>query len=119
MKKTYQGSCHCGAVRFEADIVLDHVRVCDCSICRRRGALNHRVEEADFRLLTALDDMALYQFNTHTAKDYFAAPVAFCRSGDRERRPMSGPSMSDAWTMSISTPFPSNAFSEAGCHSPR
>ena len=31
-------------VKFEVDADLDHVRVCDCSICRRRGALNHRVQ---------------------------------------------------------------------------
>jgi hypothetical protein len=40
--QTYAGSCHCGAVRFEVDLELDHVRVWDCSICRKRGALNHR-----------------------------------------------------------------------------
>lgn len=39
----FEGSCHCGAVRFEVETELDHVRICDCSICRRRGALNHRV----------------------------------------------------------------------------
>ena len=39
MKATYQGSCHCGRVRFEIDAVLTHVRVCDCSMCRHRGAL--------------------------------------------------------------------------------
>jgi hypothetical protein len=94
MKETYQGSCHCGAVRFEADVILDHVRVCDCSICRRRGALNHRVEEADFRLLTALDEMALYQFNTRIAKDYF------CRicGVSPFRRPRTAP---DLWTINV------------------
>ena len=71
MKQTYRGSCHCGKVRFEVEVDLDHVRSCDCSICRRRGALLHRVEEQDFRLLTPLQDLTLYQWHTKTAKDYF------------------------------------------------
>ena len=69
--RTYQGSCHCRRVRFEVDIDLDHVRVCDCSICRKRGALNHRVEENQLRLLTPLDELTLYQWHTRTAEDYF------------------------------------------------
>jgi hypothetical protein len=68
---TYEGSCHCGAVRFEIDAELDHVRVCDCSICRRRGALIHRVPPERFRLLTPIDDLTLYTFHTQTARDYF------------------------------------------------
>lgn len=82
MKITYRGACHCGRTRFEVDADLDHVRVCDCSICRRRGALIHRVEEQDLRLLTPLDDLALYQFHTRTAKDYFCTTcgiLPFCR----------------------------------------
>jgi hypothetical protein len=68
---TYQGSCHCGRVRFEVDALLDHVRVCDCSICRKRGALIHRVSDDQLRMLTPLEDMTLYSWNTHTARDYF------------------------------------------------
>ena len=72
MTKTYSGSCHCGKVRFEVDANLDHVRRCDCSICRKRGALTHRVEESAFRLLTPpLDELSLYQWHTKTARDYF------------------------------------------------
>jgi hypothetical protein len=69
--KTYKGSCHCGRVRFEVDLDLDHVRSCDCSICRKRGALIHRVEAVQVRFLTPLDDMTLYQWHTRTAEDYF------------------------------------------------
>ncbi len=61
MKQTYSGSCHCGAVRFEVNADLDHVRVCDCSICRRRGASIHRVEEQDLRLLSPLENLMLYE----------------------------------------------------------
>jgi len=71
MIQTYQGSCHCGQVRFEVDTDLDHVRVCDCSLCRKRSALNHRVEASNFRLLTPLENLSLYQWHTRTATDYF------------------------------------------------
>jgi len=68
---SYRGSCHCGRVRFEVELELDHVRSCDCSICRKRGALIHRVEEHQLRLLTPLDDLTLYQWHTLTGEDYF------------------------------------------------
>ena len=71
MTKTYQGSCHCGRVRFEVDVDLDHVRRCDCSLCHKRGALNHRVEASCFRLLTPLEELSTYQWHTRTATDYF------------------------------------------------
>ena len=73
MLKTYTGSCHCGLTRFEFDLELDHVRVCDCSICKRRGALIHRVPEDALRILTPLSALTVYQWHTRTAKDFFCA----------------------------------------------
>ena len=69
--KTYRGSCHCGRTRFEVDLDLDHVRSCDCSICRKRGALIHRVDADRLRLLTPIEELTLYQWHTRTAEDYF------------------------------------------------
>ncbi len=71
MRKTYKGSCHCEKVRFEVTADIDHVRVCDCSVCRKRGALNFRVEEADFRLETPLAELSVYRWGSLTARDYF------------------------------------------------
>src|SRR5262245_16771619 len=100
--KTYRGSCHCGKVRFEVDADLDHVRVCDCSICRKRGALTHRVEESRFRLLTPLGELSVYQWHTRTARDYFCPACGVLPF----RRPRTAPhlwlSTFDAWTTSIS-----------------
>ena len=69
--KTYRGSCHCGRVQFEIDTVLDNAGTCNCSICRRRNAVMHRVPADRFRLITGSDSLALYEFNTKTAKHYF------------------------------------------------
>ncbi|MGC3963656.1 MAG: GFA family protein [Rhodocyclaceae bacterium] len=69
--KTYRGSCHCGAVCFEIDAEIDHVRSCDCSICAKRGALIFRVAPEAFRLLTPLDALSAYRWGSRTAVDYF------------------------------------------------
>jgi hypothetical protein len=73
MKQTYQGACHCRRVTFEVQAKLDHVVDCNCSLCRRRGALWHGASESDLRILTGETDLVLYQFNTMTAKHYFCS----------------------------------------------
>lgn len=71
MMKTYHGSCHCGFVTFDVDADIDHVRICDCSICHKRGALLFRVPNDALRPITPLDQMTLYEGGSKTAKDYF------------------------------------------------
>jgi hypothetical protein len=66
----YLGSCHCGRVTFALDAKLDYVMACNCSLCRRVGALWHGASDASFRITSGEDELLLYQFNTKTAKHY-------------------------------------------------
>jgi len=69
--QTHRGSCHCGRVTFELQGDIKYVIECNCSICRRKGALWHGTSEAGLRILSGESDLTLYQFNTKTAKHYF------------------------------------------------
>lgn len=69
--KSFAGSCHCGAVRFEIRSDVPELTTCDCSICKRRNALMVKVHESHFRLLQGEDALSLYTFHTHTAQHYF------------------------------------------------
>jgi hypothetical protein len=69
--QTYQGSCHCGAVRFGVKSTLTSAIRCNCSLCRRKGTIIAPVSAENFRLLRGEDHLTLYQFNTKVAKHYF------------------------------------------------
>ena len=72
MLKTYRGSCHCGAVRFEADLDLSQPSYrCNCSICRRTRFWPVVARENEFRLLAGQDQLTQYLFNTRKNQHWF------------------------------------------------
>jgi hypothetical protein len=69
--KTYEGGCHCGAVRFRVTADLDRVTECNCSICAKKGFLHLIVPPSQFELLRGEDDLTTYRFNTGVARHTF------------------------------------------------
>jgi hypothetical protein len=68
------GGCHCGAVRFEAELPgVVEAQYCNCSICEKTGFVHVIVPESRFRLLSGQDKLTTYTFNTGVAKHLFCS----------------------------------------------
>src|SRR5436305_79478 len=68
-----QGGCHCGSVRFEAEVPEPPVPglECNCSVCRMTGFLHIIVPHVQFELLTGRNALASYRFGTGAAEHLF------------------------------------------------
>ena len=72
--KTYEGACHCGAISFsfQEDEIRNGVR-CNCSICRRKGAVMSAFTLAPDHIKIEVEQglLGMYEFDTKIAKHYF------------------------------------------------
>ena len=68
-----RGGCHCGAVRFEAEVPGPPVPAldCNCSICRMTGYLHVMVPHPQFQLITGREALTSYRFGTGAAEHLF------------------------------------------------
>ena len=74
MSITYQGSCHCGDIKFtfESEEIKKGLR-CTCSMCVRKGALMllEAIPPERIHVDTNANNLGVYQFGIKTAKHYF------------------------------------------------
>ena len=73
--KKHKATCHCGAVEIQIDLpdgIVEPGR-CDCSICRRKGAVVAAVPLDALTVVKGKEFLTLYRFNTKTARHYFCS----------------------------------------------
>jgi hypothetical protein len=73
MSTVKTGQCHCGGVVFEVTLEngFENLRRCNCSLCRRKGAVMASVPLAGLKVVKGQELLTLYQWNTKTAKHHF------------------------------------------------
>ena len=89
IKPVHKASCHCGNVEFELTLPngLEDLRRCDCSMCRRRGAIVASVPLDGINITKGAEALSLYQFNTMTAKHYFCSVCGIYTHHQRRSNP--------------------------------
>ncbi len=85
----HYATCHCGAVRLRLTLPngIENPRRCDCSMCRRRGAVVASVVLANLEVVEGEDMLGVYQFNTKTAKHYFCTRCGIYTHHQRRSNP--------------------------------
>ena len=82
--KTYNGSCHCGKVRYEVEADIGEVMSCNCSLCQKRGYLLTFVPRTQFTLLSGDKDQTDYQFNKKVVHHLFCSTCGVSSLGTGE-----------------------------------
>ena len=67
--------CHCGLIEAEVKLPgkLEKIIRCNCSLCKRKGAIMSMVKNENFKIIKGFNNLKLYQFHTNVAKHYFCS----------------------------------------------
>lgn len=91
----HAGSCHCGAVKFEVRTALEPATRCNCSLCRRKGALMSPTFAADaLHVVQGREQLSMYQFNSRVARHYFCKVCGIYTFHQTRKDP-------DAWRVNL------------------
>lgn len=84
-----RGTCHCGAVELTVTLAdgLASARRCDCSFCRRRGAIVVSAPLDQVVIVKGADNLTLYQWGTGTAKHWFCKTCGIYTHHQRRSNP--------------------------------
>ncbi|PIJ49574.1 aldehyde-activating protein [Erwinia sp. OLTSP20] len=79
--------CHCGAVRFHAELVngLNDVLRCNCSFCRMRGAVV--ATASGITVISGSDKLTEYRFNSRQAAHFFCSVCGIYTFHQRRSNP--------------------------------
>ncbi|MFD2366907.1 GFA family protein [Pseudoduganella sp. GCM10020061] len=89
IRPLHRSTCHCGAVELELSLpdgIVDPRR-CDCSICRRKGAIAASVPLAGLRIVKGADVLKEYRFNTMAARHFFCSVCGIYTHHQRRSNP--------------------------------
>lgn len=89
---THRGSCHCGAVKYTAELDTDAEAIeCNCSICGRSGTLLLFTPMDQFTLESGDDQLTSYKFNEQHIDHVFCKTCgikSFAKGVGRDGKPM-------------------------------
>ena len=85
-----RGTCHCGAVELQVTLPdgLASARRCDCSFCRRRGAIVVSASLDQLVIVRGAQNLTLYQWGTGTAKHWFCKTCGIYTHHQRRSNPL-------------------------------
>ena len=67
--------CHCGFIEAQINVSnsLEKLIRCNCSICKRKGAIMSMVKNENFKIIKGKNKLKMYQFHSKIAKHYFCS----------------------------------------------
>ena len=88
-KERLHGNCHCGAVQLSIPRSLDMsaVRRCNCSLCKRRGAIMLACPIEDVEIENGAENLVNYKWNTKVATHYFCSKCGIMTHHQRRTTP--------------------------------